>query len=414
MALRSQLSIRSILVTFVVIAGVLDRIVWLKNEREREGLAMSRLTAIGCEVVSYNFAPHDVFGEFQPGVAAWPAWRHAWVTGLRYFEDSTAPAPRGSLTGEPTTHLWQLVGQLDQLPHLSYLDLSHSHIDDDDLQRFPELAALEYLDLSDTEVAAASKSTFRAFPSVRCLSLRSCRLGSGLTSLFALANLERLDLSEGRRGVLAESAVGLSRPNKLTALYLSNSDVHDEDLRELRAFPGLEILDISDNPISTTGLSVLANFTCLRDVNLAGINTVALDSLPPLPRLRTVRLSGYHLSSSILKILRASPNLEQLYITESFPTESQITDFSQLKNARYVDIQVGSISQSDAARLVAMPYLESLSVSFGEIAPDAIATIGTSPTLKCVTLTGIVNANAVRNELSRYNITVIVRPALDL
>ena len=123
-----------------------------------------------------------------------------------------------------------------------------------------QFPALLHLNLGFTDCDAAFDPA--AFPAVRALGLRACRL----TNPVLPASIEALDLSVNP---LADPAATLARCPRLHYLDLANAGLTDSALsRVLAAVPQLRSLNLAWNPITDT--AALLDHPSLQAVDVCG------------------------------------------------------------------------------------------------------------------------------------------------
>jgi len=123
-------------------------------------------------------------------------------------------------------------------PSIHRLDLAHTAIGDDDLQRLTQiggasLAGVEQLDLTHTRITDRGVAMLRSFPKVKKLSLTLTGVSdAGVHSLAALEQLAELYLIE--TAVTDAALEPLSRLVHLRTLVLLRTDVTPAGISRLR------------------------------------------------------------------------------------------------------------------------------------------------------------------------------------
>lgn len=151
--------------------------------------------------------------------------------------------------------MWWRLAVTANATALESLDLRHTRFPLSELGPFP---ALTHLNLGFTDCGDAFDPV--AFPALRTLGLRACRL---IRPVLRSATLEALDLSVNP---LADAAAAVAGCPNLTHLNLANTGLTDAGLvRVLAALPRLRSLELAWNPLDAAAVAALIAWHGLAD-----------------------------------------------------------------------------------------------------------------------------------------------------
>jgi hypothetical protein len=205
--------------------------------------------------------------------------------GVAWIQDLGGTAirdARGHVTGVNLSGSW--VGdtdlrRLNELPDLTWLDLSLTHITDQGMLEIKNLPGVEELNLYFAEyVTDEGVAALKGWKKLRRLNLHGTKIGdAGLEHIAAIATLESLNV-----GSTLMSDVGLERLTQLThlkELTMGGNELGDAGLQALRQMHGLTYLDLSGRQgtdknvwtiaMTDTGLDAVLTLTELRELRFA-------------------------------------------------------------------------------------------------------------------------------------------------
>ena len=170
---------------------------------------------------------------------------------------------------------------------LETLDLYGSPVFDKGVAHLRGLPNLRELDLSHSRITEKSIKTLLSLPSLEKLDLKKTRIGFGDVERLAISN-DNLDL---KKLLLARGRAETSAQGQLVSLNLRQMKLKDEDLKFLKDYTELQILDLSNNQITNQGLAHVASLVELTKLTLDG-NTIDDQGIAQLKRLNKLeRLS---------------------------------------------------------------------------------------------------------------------------
>lgn len=148
----------------------------------------------------------------------------------------------------------------------------------------------------------------------------------------------------------------------LHSLSLWNARVRDEELSHLKSLTGLEWLDLTQNPVTDAGLSVLSHLKGLKELRLGG--TLAGDEtaarLAELPELRTLVVRDTALTDKGLREIARMPRLESLHLGSRRITDVGLAALSRSQSLRTLIIEDTPITDAGIRSLAGLKNLESL------------------------------------------------------
>ncbi|PYT30627.1 MAG: hypothetical protein DMG57_07710 [Acidobacteria bacterium] len=235
-------------------------------------------------------------------------------------EDGIAPLRRWSslerLNLRGTKVNSKVFDHLAHMTNLRALDLAYSQIDDEGFEQLSSLARLEELAIGGNRLTGACLSLLKMMPELHRLDLGGIqRVDSGLWGLALTdANLEQIAALRQLRSLNLSGANlndfgGADRPERT----LLRSELRD--LSKLKALVNLEVLDLSNTPVSDDALGVLRALPKLRELRLGLAGNIHDRSVPVLlgmARLEAVYLAGSGLSQQGVEQLRKNGHFRTL------------------------------------------------------------------------------------------------------
>ncbi|GMT16674.1 hypothetical protein PFISCL1PPCAC_7971, partial [Pristionchus fissidentatus] len=268
---------------------------------------------------------------------------------------------------------------------LHRLDLSHNQLQTLEEDLLEGAHSLSSLVLSHNQLLSVHAHAFSSVPSLSSIDLAHNHLRLIRKGTFAKQrSISLLDLSHNALVTLHPDVLGT---NNLYALKLAGNQLISIPVEGIRSVSGsIELLDLSDNYITSVDAIQFASLPNLRTLVLAGnrIQSLEEEAFASLPRLEHLDLSrnpfsSWHpnsfksLSEGILSVSLASTGLFSLPKFDAHELES-------------LDFSGNTIREVDPAHLDSLPHLRSLNLSSNAIAllPDRLFT--NLSTLECLDL----------------------------
>jgi internalin A len=258
---------------------------------------------------------------------------------------SVARDAQGRITGVNLRGTWVSdadLRQITELPDITSLDLSLTHITDQGMQEIKGLQKVEDLNLYFTEyVTDEGIAAIKDWKHLKRLNLHGTKVGdTGLEHIAGITSLESLNV-----GSTLMTDVGLERLanlQNLRQLTMGGNELGDAGLQALRQMPGLTYLDLSGRQgtdknvwtiaMSDTGLEAVLTLKQLHELRFActsigvGIEgakfgevamlTVTpewLQRLQSLTKLEKLRIQGCNrISDANIPILSSMPSLREV------------------------------------------------------------------------------------------------------
>jgi internalin A len=265
-----------------------------------------------------------------------------WITDLG---GSVARNDQGHVTGVGLRGTW--VGDTDlrrlsELPELSYLDLSLTHITDQGMQEIKNLRGITELNLYFAEyITDEGVAAIKDWKKLTRLNLHGTKAGdTALDHISGITTLESVNV-----GSTLMTDVGLERLTtlpKVRELTMGGNELGDAGLQALRQMPGLTYLDLSgrqgtDKNVWTIAMSeqglgavlTLRNlkelrFGCtsigvgiegtkLAEVSVLSVTPKWLEQMKPLTKLEKLKLQGCRkINDDSIATLIAMPALKEV------------------------------------------------------------------------------------------------------
>jgi internalin A len=252
---------------------------------------------------------------------------------------------QGRITGVNLRGTWVAdadLRNLNELPDLTTLDLSLTHITDQGMQEIKDLKGITDLNLYFTEyVTDEGIAAIKSWKNLKALNLHGTKVGDvGLEHIAGIVTLESLNV-----GSTLMTDVGLERLTNLTnlkQLTMGGNELGDAGLQALRQLPGLTYLDLSGRQgtdknvwtiaMSDAGLGAVLTlkqlkelrFGCafigvgiegqrLGEVSLLSVTPQWLDRMKALPALETLHVQGCNrINDEAMSTLAAMPALKEV------------------------------------------------------------------------------------------------------
>jgi len=267
---------------------------------------------------------------------------------------------RGRVTGVSLRGTWvedSDLRRLSEMPELTSLDLSLTHITDQGMQELKNLPGVEDLSLYYAEyVTDEGLAAIQGWKNLKRLNLHGSRAGdTALEHISGIVSLESLNV-----GSTLMTDVGLERltrlPN-LRELTMGGNELGDAGLQALRQMPGLTYLDLSGRQgtdknvwtiaMTDAGLDAVLTLKNLRDLRLGcpsigvGIEgarftevtvmTVTpkwLEQMKSLAKLQRLALQGCkRIDDDAVRALIAMPALREADLKGTSVTEKGVAAF---------------------------------------------------------------------------------------
>lgn len=204
-----------------------------------------------------------------------------------------------------------LVTFIKEHTQLRLLEIENSNISDIALINLNELKELRKLSITGCEKVSdkwlATLNNLRELNDL-CIA-RTAITDNAMNYIVTLRSLKYLDISNTRITGLKH----LQRLGSLLQLYVSNTEIYDDELKYLCGLINLELLDLSSTTITDAGLAYLSKLTNLKELYLS--STLITDAgLVYLQRLNNLKLLGLCdtdiTNNGIRKLQQALPNCD--------------------------------------------------------------------------------------------------------
>ncbi|MBC8289343.1 MAG: hypothetical protein H8E37_03410 [Planctomycetes bacterium] len=161
-----------------------------------------------------------------------------------------------------------------RLPHLQYLNLSHTRFDEKRSPTFGVMSDLRELNIVASDCGDEAFRRLRGCDRLKTLDARLCGLtDAALSTVGSLKRLETLRL--GQNDITDAKLKDLLTLKKLERLELDSCDITDAGLDLLAELPDLKLLSVSRSYVTTAGVERLKKACPKLEVRVAGVPAVA-------------------------------------------------------------------------------------------------------------------------------------------
>ena len=358
-----RLSIRAMMALILLLGGGLG---WVIHRARVQRLAVEAVRRTGGGV-AYDFQrvpgkPNN--NRAEPNAPKWLVDR----LGVDYFGDVVQVLLLPKATDAEMAH----VGRLPKLR--SFNATTASEITDAGAAHLAGLVDLERINLSGTKVTGAALANFRGMSQLKGLSVIALRISD--------ADLAQL---EGLTG--------------LESLFLSSTQVTDAGLAHLAGLVNLKQLWLNSTQITGPGLVHLKGMTKLEGLLLDGSKLRDLDSLPPLPALKDLRLGETSVGDAHLAALTRLPSLNSLTLRGTGITDAGLVHLVGLNGSlRTLFLGQTQITDASAPTLLRLDKLEILNLDETKVTDATTDQLGQLTSLRSlrVNKTGVTDAGLAR------------------
>ncbi len=153
----------------------------------------------------------------------------------------------------------------------------------------------------------------------------------------------------------------LPDPDMPFGLQFSNSNLMDEVLPDLAAYPSVELLNLDGRYVTDAGLPALAELPNLRVLHLGNtrITDAGMADLAELTQLEWLSLQNTPITDAGLQELAELTNLQSLYLEGTQVTDAGLTVFAEMESLRILDLYNTQVTDDGVAELqAALPECE--------------------------------------------------------
>jgi Leucine Rich repeat len=204
-----------------------------------------------------------------------------------------------------------------------------------------------------------------------------------------------VSFSDAKLDDRALASLATNYRDRIAALHLLDTAVTDDGLKHLREFRSLTALSLfRAGPIWINGKRVdpitdagIANLDLKNVVNLSldgvPITDAGLKSLPDLPSLRTLQLTGTKIEGPGLSRIAAFRKLEHLLLNGSAVTDEGLRHLAGAKSIVMLHLDGMPFSAAGLKPVIALPRLRYLSIRGCQVPYDDVEQMRTNmPTLR--------------------------------
>ena len=218
--------------------------------------------------------------------------------------------------------------RVENVPALTYLDLTGSSVDDSMLRDVGQLTSLQAALLGDTDITDTT-----------------------LSRLSDLQHLDQLDLEN--TAITDDGLAALSPQLQLTVLNLTGTNISDRGLRHLSGQIQLSHLLLGRANLRGPGLQHLSNVTSLQKLSLGetSVTSESIAHLQSLQRLKWLRLSDTKIDDSSFQHLNQLSRLSSLFLNGTSVTDQGLATFKLPRSLKELDLANTRVTASGARRI---------------------------------------------------------------
>ena len=292
------------------------------------------------------------------------------LAGFGLAATPAVPAPATSLLLPSATDadLAALKGQQNLLT----LDLSNSKVTDVGLVALRDMKGLQTLILGQTQVTDAGLVNLRGMKGLQFLDLSGTHVtDAGLAIL--------MDMISVQVPVVMEDGDPRMEPvNVLHTLILSQTQVTDAALANLKGMTDLQTLLLAGTQVTDAGLACLNELPCLTTLSLQAtqVTDAGLANLQEIKSMQSLNLGGARMTDAGLASLKKMTGLKTLNLGSTQVTDAGLRDLKEHKDLRCLDLSITGVTVAGFAQLrAALPDTQIIGP------PSESAAPGTPPNL---------------------------------
>jgi eukaryotic-like serine/threonine-protein kinase len=174
--------------------------------------------------------------------------------------------------------------------------------------------------------------------------------------------------------------LGIFQPNYLGGLDLSRCPREQKDsrlMRQIGRLTGLRVLNLTESDITDHDLNELKKLTHLQSLNLSSTNITgkALATLPQLKQLNNLRFNRCQGTSDLLAALKGSQCLNELVLDGDYLTDADFKLIGTMSELQTLHVDDTSMSDDDLIPLTSLTKLKTLKSQKSKITAKAIETL---------------------------------------
>ncbi len=291
---------------------------------------------------------------------------------------------------------------LDQLApeDIQFLELKHSHLDDDGLRQVGRLTGLRNLNLIPTAITDAGVEHLAGLKKLQVIRFdglieRGHGSGIGDGALRVLAQMPDLRRATLRRMIKITDAglAELASLKHLASLDIAGTSITDAGLASLKQLPALAHLHLGEfdqgTAITDAGLNNIGELTNLTHLDLSGsfLTDAGLAHLKKLSRLTTLTINFSGITQSGLAELEPLQSLEDLGLNRVPIDDAGAAALAKLKSLRKFTCDL-RVTDKGLELLATLPMLEEMHLRGEGVTDAGIEQIARMKTLKALSFRG--------------------------
>lgn len=309
--------------------------------------------------------------------------------------------------------------QLAKNDHLRSLQLYDNNFDDESFLALAANRSIDSLVLGEPSVSLTTVITFLDEHPIKSLGLAS--LNSTDSDLQELLTKHSTFNSLYLNNIKTHSLKALSLLTNLEELAIQSMHVSDDDMAQIITLKNLKQIDLTDTDITSAGANQLGQLKNLERVyiynlesetkNKMGIGDEGINFIKELPSLKSLYLSGQHLSKEGALTISQNKNLTDVELPANEIDDEGAILLSSLPNLKELDL-----TQNDIGDMAAVMIANNNSIHMISLGKNHIGDIGGVALANKANLSRLflwsnqltdVTANAFANRTSHMNTLVI-------
>jgi Leucine-rich repeat (LRR) protein len=259
---------------------------------------------------------------------------------------------------------------LTALEHVNSVLLNDTAVTDAGMAHLAKISTLRNIDIRECAISNAGVKQLAGLPDLRALRL-SGKNGKATVDDGAMEDVARLTqlkvlALDYLNWVSVDGIRKLVALPELEELYLANTLVDDEALQVISGFGSLRRLRVSQNQVTSSGLTHLSGMSNLVELDLSeniGIDDDGLAHLANCQQLIKLNLWRVPITDDGVKHLAGLTNLQWLNLDNTHLTDSGLPSLNGMTKLKFLHLGSTMVTNAGLRHLTSLTSLEDLKVT---------------------------------------------------